>query len=337
MKRLISVLVVVVVLAVAAVPAFATLVGKDGYEITGEWDAQQLWEMGLFLGADGTFRLDEPLIRTEAAVMLVRLMGAEDTARAQKNSHPFTDVPAWADDYIGYLYQNSLTSGISATAYGSGDIITANQYFTFLLRALGYKDNEDFVWSSATKTALDLNIIGEPCYKDYTTAPVFMRDLAVRASYSAMQAPKKGTSVSLKDSISLPGKPAGAMPVASLYAVQTPETIVTPSAEGAAYISEIESFSLLGDTTIDVKVTCTASGQVYVTAAYGSSSASASTTMEEGKVYTVRFDVSASMGSGVTNISTRTITFSTSSGSKQSSSVFGIAPRISGAKIIAGE
>ena len=202
---------------------------------------------------------------------------------------------------------------------------------------MGYKDNDDFIWSSAAKTALDLNVIGEPCYNDYTTAPVFMRDLAVRASYSAMQAPKKGTNTSLKDSISLPGKPSGVMPVASLYAVRTPETDVIPSASGAAYISEIESFSLLADTTIDVKVTCTVAGQVFVTASYGSSSSSASTTMEVGKVYTVRFDVSASMGSGVTNISTRTITFSTSSGSKQSSSVFGIAPTIMGAKIISVE
>ena len=358
MKKALAIILVLAAMAMAIVPAYAGIVGKDGYLITGAWDAEQLWEKGLFLGSNGTFRLDEPLIRTEAAVMLVRLLGAENDAKAQNNAHPFTDVPEWANDYVGYLYKNGLTSGVSETAYGSDDNISADQYFTLLLRSLDYKDNVDFVWDSAAKSALDLEIIGEPCYEDYVSAPVFMRDLAVRASYSALMSPKKGSETPLADVIMLPGKPKGDMPVATLF-VEEPEeheeagdtmdagnagdagdagATKTSGAAAEAYISEIGSFNLLDSSTIDIKVTCTASGFVTVTASCGSSSASASADMQAGKVYTVSFDVDADVigtlsGGGSITLSGRTITFSTSSGSSQSASVFGAAPTFKGAKI----
>ena len=46
--------------------------------------------------------------------MLTRLLGAEKTALAGNWKHPFTDVPQWADKYVGWLYQNGLTKGVSA-------------------------------------------------------------------------------------------------------------------------------------------------------------------------------------------------------------------------------
>lgn len=75
------------------------------------------------------------MTRAEASVMLTRLLGAEKTALAGNWKHPFTDVPQWADKYVGWLYQNGLTKGVSATLYGSQRNVTCDQYCIFLTRA----------------------------------------------------------------------------------------------------------------------------------------------------------------------------------------------------------
>ena len=117
------------------------------------FSALGLYDLGLFKGTDKGFELDRQLTRAEAAVMLVRLLGAEPEAIARNYGHPFTDVPSWADPYVGYLYQNGLTNGISKTEFGSGRPTTLDDYLTFMLRTLGYKDGEDFEWSQAESFA----------------------------------------------------------------------------------------------------------------------------------------------------------------------------------------
>ncbi|MBD5133313.1 MAG: S-layer homology domain-containing protein [Clostridiales bacterium] len=117
--------------------------------------ANALYELGLFRGtgtdASGNpiFELDRAPTRHEAITMLVRLLGKESEAKAGSWAIPFTDVADWAKPYVGYAYANGLTSGTSATTYGGNDIITASQYITFVLRALGYSSGTDFQWDKA--------------------------------------------------------------------------------------------------------------------------------------------------------------------------------------------
>ena len=100
-----------------------------------EAQAQMLYDLGLFKGTDKSFALEKSMTRAEASVMLTRLLGAEKTALAGNWKHPFTDVPQWADKYVGWLYQNGLTKGVSATLYGSQRNVTCGQYCIFLTRA----------------------------------------------------------------------------------------------------------------------------------------------------------------------------------------------------------
>lgn len=100
-----------------------------------EAQAQMLYDLGLFKGTDKGFALEKSMTRAEASVMLTRLLGAEKTALAGKWKHPFTDVPQWADKYVGWLYQNGLAKGVSATLYGSQRNVTCGQYCIFLTRA----------------------------------------------------------------------------------------------------------------------------------------------------------------------------------------------------------
>lgn len=115
------------------------------------------------LRGDGTgnLRLDETATRAEGAAMLVRLLGAEDKALGQSSLHPFTDVPGWADPYVGYLYQNGLTIGIGNNLYGSSAPTDEKSYLVFLLRALGYRDGngEDFTWGTVEQAAVDAGLL----------------------------------------------------------------------------------------------------------------------------------------------------------------------------------
>lgn len=117
--------------------------------------AESLYQLGLFNGtgayADGSpkFELDRVPTRFEAVTMLVRLLGKEAEAKSGAWTTPFTDLEPWAAPYVGYAYANQLTSGVSGERFGGEEKVTAAQYLTFVLRALGYRSGEDFDWSRA--------------------------------------------------------------------------------------------------------------------------------------------------------------------------------------------
>lgn len=117
--------------------------------------AETLNSMGLFsgsgIGSDGKpdFHLDNQATRQEAITMLVKLVGgAEESSRGGWDM-PFTDVDDWAKNWVGYAYAKGLTAGTSATTFGANDTVTAAQYLTFVLKALGYDASSDFSWDTA--------------------------------------------------------------------------------------------------------------------------------------------------------------------------------------------
>lgn len=126
--------------------------------------ADRLFSLGLFKGvglkADGSpdYALDRGLSRQEAVTMLVRLLGAEQEALAGGYSLPFTDVDEWARPYVGYAYANGLTNGLSETVFGGAQPVTAAQYLTFVLRAIGYSSGAQFDWATAWELTDTLGI-----------------------------------------------------------------------------------------------------------------------------------------------------------------------------------
>ena len=141
MKKIFSIIITLIVILSLVIPAYSAT--KDELAIS-------LKTLGLFKGVSDTdFALDRAPTRIEAIVMLIRTLGKEEEALSIERSHPFTDVPSWADKYIGYAYETGLSKGVSSTSFGNGNASAAN-YLTFTLRALGYSDagNEDFSWDN---------------------------------------------------------------------------------------------------------------------------------------------------------------------------------------------
>ena len=137
--------------------------GSGGTDARTEQLAETLRSLGLFLGSDKGFELERVPSRLEEVVMLIRLLGKEQEAKSGSWTHPFTDVPAWADPYIGYAYEQQLANGMSADQFGTGPA-TAQMFATFVLRALGYNDSADkgavdFTYSGAVQFATEHGLI----------------------------------------------------------------------------------------------------------------------------------------------------------------------------------
>jgi hypothetical protein len=127
---------------------------------------EALKELGILKGTEKGLELDKELTRAEGAVMYSRLLGLEEEIELFASENPdyttdFTDVPDWVKPTINYLHSKGYVNGISTTEYGSGNFMKETEYATLVLRALGYKDGEDFEWNTANVRAEELGLFAK--------------------------------------------------------------------------------------------------------------------------------------------------------------------------------
>ena len=198
MKKVLSVLLaVLLVLSMAPVSLAATTEANNA--------ANHLYELGLFAGTgaqpDGSpiFSLDNMPDRSQGITMLVALLGKSEEAKSGTWYTPFTDVPAWAKPAVGYAYTNKLTAGASPTKFGHGQPLTASQYLTFVLTALGYEQGtgKDFTWRNPFALSDKLGITGGR----YTASSRFTRGDVAIVSNNALNAKMKNSTKTLLDAL----------------------------------------------------------------------------------------------------------------------------------------
>ena len=198
-KKLVClVLTALMVLSIMPATAFAAQVKCERPLQFEENIATELKKLNLFKGVSETdFALRKVPTRIEALVIMLRLRGKESEILAGAYTHPFTDVPSWANNYVGYAYENGLTKGISASKFGT-DNATDVQFLTFVLRALGYSDaNGDFTWDNPYDLAEDLGVLD--C--SVTTGSGFLRADCASISYNALSANLRDGSGTLADKL----------------------------------------------------------------------------------------------------------------------------------------
>lgn len=184
MKRTLSLLVVLSLILTLVTPALAATPEAESA-------ASTLYQYGLFQGtgtdANGNpiFDLDKTLNRHEAVTLLVRILGKEAEAQQTPLTTPFTDVATWAKPYVGYAYAHGLTGGNSPTTFGGNLSVSASQFITFVLRALGYTSGTDFEWDRAWELSDQIGLT-DGRYNANTT--VFTRGDAAIISRNALDA-----------------------------------------------------------------------------------------------------------------------------------------------------
>ena len=178
MKRFLTILLTTLALA-GLLCVTASAASFDG-------PAAELAAIGMLKGsASEGFALDKAPTRTQAAIMLVRLFGAEEEAKAAyaagELTCPFTDVDETAAPFAAWLADKGLISGTSASVFGGGDLCTGKAYTIFLLRALGYRDNVDFTSANAQEFAMSLGLLDTSLLTGE-----FLRDDLVALTYQAL-------------------------------------------------------------------------------------------------------------------------------------------------------
>ena len=201
MKRILPLFLALAMALSLSIPALAVTAEEA------QSSAVLLHNLNLFRGVgvndDGSvdFDLNRAPTRAEAVTMLVRLLGAEAEATARSWSTPFTDVPGWAKPYVGYAYSNGLTKGVGGNLFGSSAQVTAAQYLTFVLRALGYQDGTDFAWNTPWTLSDKLDITSG----EYNSQSQFLRGDAVVVSERALFAEKRGSGQTLLEALAASG------------------------------------------------------------------------------------------------------------------------------------
>ncbi len=163
-KRITALLLVVVMSCMLVMPTSALDITKALAA------ADSLNALGLFNGT-GTdvygkplYDLSRSITRQEAIATLVRFLGKEDEALTEEWNIPFTDVDDSMKTYVGYAYENGIISSTPSTTFGANDNVTAAQFMTFVLRALGYSSDTDFKWDSPWTLAESLGLCGQGEY-----------------------------------------------------------------------------------------------------------------------------------------------------------------------------
>lgn len=198
MKRILS-----LILILALVFSLTTVVSAAGTSttatVTGTTTldrANALKDLGLFMGTNNGFDLDRAPTRGESIIMLLRMLGKAEEAQNSSYQNPFTDVPAWAAKYIAYAYAKGYTSGISKTTFGTNNIVTPEQFLTFMLRALGYSDKDgEFTVSTAIQKAETIKLVPVGKYK--VGSKTFYRGDCVDIIYSVLVATKKPDNITI--------------------------------------------------------------------------------------------------------------------------------------------
>ena len=247
MKRKLIAILLAVFTAFACVPAFAAgdlLISPaptaSAARPTAGGAADALYALGLVGGygknADGSvnFALGEKLTRAQAFVLVVRFVGAEKDATTSVQSHPFTDVPAWANPYIGYVYANGITKGVSETRFDPDTPVSEAAFLTIMLRVLGYNDGAgDFRWDDPYTLAQSVGIVD-------AKADTFNRGSAFVICYRALTATvKSGNSIAeqliakgvfTKEAYDKAMNPGDDTPIV-IPGESTLKTVITPIAE----------------------------------------------------------------------------------------------------------
>ncbi|MBE6657897.1 MAG: S-layer homology domain-containing protein [Ruminococcaceae bacterium] len=231
--------------------------------------ASQLYSIGVLLGDGVNFNLLDLPDRQQACVMVVRMRGEEEAAKAAyaagEVTCPFEDVEDYAKPYIAWLYDKGITKGVGGGKFGNA-ICSAQEYVTFMLRALGYtvtwgtEDGTDVLYADALAFASDLNLWDERLANE----PAFNRGVMSAVTYQTLAADVKGEENRLLSVLAQVGAVDAdkAQPILDLYdkvdAAAVLELASVPLVGGAMKLTgemvqeELHVFSALGTPEGDI-------------------------------------------------------------------------------------
>lgn len=156
--------------------------------------AEALNILGIMNGSGGDLKLNNPLSRAEACVLIVKLMGKYQEAQLSKYSMKFKDVPSWAWSSVGYMNKLGIANGFSADTFAATAPASLNSYLTILLNVLGYQIGVDYKFEDVVNYSKKIGLITDAEIRNikYET---FHKYHAARLSVKALMLPMRGTTL----------------------------------------------------------------------------------------------------------------------------------------------
>ena len=163
-------------------------------------EALKLNTLGIMNGTDNGLELNRVPTRIEALAIYLKLLGVDEEALTYAKYAPaFSDVPKWALGYANYAYYNDISKGIGGGKFGALQPITAPQYMTYILRALGYREElGDFTLNTSLQFARQSKVITDLTYATLLSE-TFLRDHLALTSLQGLEARYKNDDYSLSE------------------------------------------------------------------------------------------------------------------------------------------
>lgn len=157
---------------------WAKYIGKE--KPTFETEAVALCEQGLLRGNEKGLDLLKPLTRIEAAAIILRAMGVEETAA---ETQMFTDVSKthWGYNIAAEASERGIINGIGNNLFAPDKTIKATEFATMILRGAG---ETEFDWEQALQILIDRGIITE---EDSQTMDLFTRGDMAKIIYEVKE------------------------------------------------------------------------------------------------------------------------------------------------------
>ena len=138
---------VLALMMVLSVMVTSSAAFEDADEIQHTEAVEVMSNLGILLGDGTNFNPNGTLTRAQAAVIIAKMLeGSVDNISVLVDAvdNPFTDVPAWALDYVLYAYSKGVVRGTSADKYTPNKNLTGYEFGKMVLVAAGICTDADF-------------------------------------------------------------------------------------------------------------------------------------------------------------------------------------------------
>lgn len=175
-----------------------------GTNITISDKAEALDLLTLLSGdGNGDYMLDKPLLRSQAAIFITRLLGKTNYVLENRETLSVTKFPdvdgnqSYAP-YIGYCSSQGIIAGDDKGNYQPNATISDRAFLKLLIMTLGYEYGKDFTWSNVFKKSYEIGLVNETSYltktKDNSN---YARKDVISAIYNALTKVNKKTKATL--------------------------------------------------------------------------------------------------------------------------------------------
>lgn len=178
-------------------------VSADASDSSSLQKVQILNKFSIIKGDGNDYNLGGRLKRSEAAAIVVRLMGKESYVQSNSdryNVQSFPDVKKgeWYTPYISFCSEQKLIGGYPDGNFGPNDYISEKAFLKLLLGVLGYTYGQDYIWSGLYPQAYMAGLVSGGKYEyDSADDTYYNREKAFNAIYNSLSANLKGQNITL--------------------------------------------------------------------------------------------------------------------------------------------